>query len=278
MGRSPPRTRAYSYGAGPLLMLKGYFDASGKGAKDVFVLAGCISTDDEWKDFSAAWQIELDGGPDRKRQPIRKFRLVNVSSEKRCAIFDKILRDHILARVAVVVDVASLMAVMQNSWWSKYIDWDLEPADTAYWYGFRVLNEVFHIERQRRPELKDLRGPIEFIFDKENRSDNAALVKAWGHLYSTASKEKRETVLGKRPSFATDDLVLPLQGADLVAGIARRLAASGKQVKGLPTPWRIKQEKPIYTITLEHWAKEIRLNLDRVMSNQFLRQIRRWPT
>ncbi|MEW6691135.1 MAG: hypothetical protein AB1452_18825, partial [Pseudomonadota bacterium] len=123
-------------------MLKGYFDASGKGAKDIFILAGCISTAERWEAFADEWQTELDGGKDaKKRQPIKVFRLANMNVKsattlRRCAIFDKILREHIVARLAVLVDVAALTKLMQNSWWTPFLAKDLEPNDTAYWYGF----------------------------------------------------------------------------------------------------------------------------------------------
>lgn len=257
-------------------MLKGYFDASGKGARDIFVLAGCISTAQRWASFTEHWQAELNGGTDeKKRQPMKLFKLAKVRNLGRCAIFHKILLDHIIAQIAVVVDAAALMKVMRNSWWTPFLDRKIEPADSAYWFGFRVLNEVFHIERKKREELKPLSGPIDLTFDQENESDKMALVRGWQHLHETSAPEKRE-IIGKMPNFARDDLVLPLQGADLVAGIARRLAAHGQSIRGLPVPWeKIASEAraPVLTITMQYKESDIRRNLDRVVMAQVKKQL-----
>lgn len=258
-------------------MLKGYFDASGKGAKDIFVLAGYISTADRWAQFSDAWDVELKGGNDKKRrQPIKVFKLRNMNLDStnqlnRCAILNRIIHEHAIARVACVVDVAALDRILKNSWWTPFIDKDREPPDSAYWYGFRLVNEVFHFLRRDHPEL-GLTGPIDFIFDQENESDKAGLVSAWEFFYKTCSPEKRE-IVGNIPSFARDDIVLPLQAADLLAGLSRRIAASGQSIKGLRTPWSSECRNPIQTVTLEHHEADIRRNLDRVMGNQFVRQV-----
>ncbi|MEW6690501.1 MAG: hypothetical protein AB1452_15605, partial [Pseudomonadota bacterium] len=113
----------------------------------------------------------------------------------------------------------------------------------------------------------------DLIFDQENESDKASLVRAWEYLYRTSPAEKRD-ILGNMPSFACDHLVLPLQGADLVAGIARKLAVQGQRIARLPTPWQIKASKPILTITFEHYEGDIKRNLDRVMLSQFAQQLR----
>lgn len=257
-------------------MLNGYFDASGKGAKDIFVLAGYISTAERWEKFAEDWDAELKGGREKKRQPIKVFKLrkMDLTSSgqlKRCAIFNNIAHEHAIARLAIVVDVAAVKRMMESSWW-RYIDKSIEPTDTAYWYGFRLATETFHIERKKHPELNQLSGPLNFTFDQENESDNSVLVRAWEYLYATSSPEKRE-LLGNMPHFAKDDLVMPLQAADLLAGLTRKIAASGQSIKKLPTPWSDEGRKPILTISMEHYENDIKRNLDRVMGAQFIKQV-----
>lgn len=255
-----------------LLMLKGYFDASGKGAKDVFVLGGYISTPERWLKFTDDWDAALSGDG-KFFQPMKAFKLRNMDMTStrqlaRCAIFHKIANEHAMVCFRVFVDAEAAVRVYKNSWWSGFLDKNLEPNDIVYWFGFRALNEAFRVMKKDHPEI-DLDEEIDFIFDQENERDKASLVAAWKYLYKTSSPEKRK-LFGNMPNFGNDELIKPLQAADLAAGLARKNALAGKGIKNIEPPWGNDGRKKILTITMEYFEEDIRRNLNRTINSQLV--------
>lgn len=238
------------------------YDESG-----LFVMAGCISTPEAWAQFSEEWGKMLPrwGLLDNHgkyhfhfREMTTPERINNIS-----VFFDTVYR-YTIGFLSLKFNKNDLKrARARISVPGMGIDWAY--AEDPYFFAFRALMGMF---QQNRGEMQDYFSDeeVDFIFD--NHSDKGILISSWDEYIHNVPAELKK-YYGATPRFEDDKEFLPLQGADLIAGLIRRGYKEGKtadQIAELNDPV-IKRtiRKETIRITLELDEDHIATNLKQML-------------
>lgn len=202
-----------------LCMLQCAVDDSGsdnQGDSRVFVLAGYISDEDRWKDFSKEWSTALNHG----YRSLEYFKMVEAHSQKNQ--FDgwpDSERDAKLIELNEIIQKYVLFDVRAILQWKDHEDVQRQYPQYPV-SKYEILFNCLMI--QAILGVKNLRvdDVIDFYFDDQNKIGDAAL-KEYRRQQLTFPQSLVRYVAGP-PSFKDEKKVLPLQAADLLAWQVRR--------------------------------------------------------
>jgi hypothetical protein len=198
-------------------MYVAHVDESGTGQE--FVVFGClVGTPAQWLQFSTDWQAALDKPPSIKHFSYHEASVLeeefgNFSGPER----DQRLRElwGILNKYATRGD----LAVVHNSTYRSIFDGTLgKTHDNPLHFGYMntLLMSTKEIAESEAP------GPIDFIFDDMDDTQYLEIIQAFRQLKTTHDIPLGvRACLGEDPIRRNDKKLLPLQAADLWAGIMR---------------------------------------------------------
>lgn len=225
-----------------LAMFQAYVDESEKDG--LFVMAGYISTAERWAAFSDEWQRLLDYQSDHYRR-LDAFHFKEMRSERdreRFPWFYRVAADHAYAAIALLLDAKALERVFHE------FDWPPEAGGLELSRNPYVL--AFHAVLTGIPRIQGEIGistPIDFFFD--DSSHKSKCLYGWDVIKEVAPKEILP-LMGQPPAFRDDSVVLPLQAADLWAGMNRewgnKVLATGEV--GGSYPWAQERMPPVISI------------------------------
>lgn len=189
-----------------LCVLQAYSDDSGShtGDKRLF-LAGYIHRADDWRAFSDDWKAALDEAPTLKSlHMVESFRGWSTHA-----------REEKLERLAAVIAKYKPISIECSISTKDFRD-SLRahvPYDLRHAYGY-----CFHVLVVKSAELVGhygLEGPLDFIFDEQGSVGLNSIL--WYPIMKQLASPAVKKILGGTPVFKSDEDVLPLQAADMLA-------------------------------------------------------------
>lgn len=220
-----------------IVVCQAYIDASGMGGIDRdphLILAGFLSTSEDWAKFSDTWKTELDTKP-----RIDCFKFSRFYKSKHKDINDKISN---LIEIIKSFPLVRVCSYIDKEEFNQYniIEPPKKRIDHPYWLCFHHL-----IVETVRDQIKhDLKTPIDFIFDEEGALGYDCL--SWYNYFKNYTFPKWVLpYLGSPPIFRNDKTFLPLQAADLYAGLLRLHFYQNKTIDWpMPKELKLLQEMP----------------------------------
>ncbi len=228
----------------------------------LFVMCGFIATAENWAAFSGEWQRHLDMQSPAYRK-LDSFHLNEMTSERdreRIQWFYRVIEEKAHAAISFVLDMQALDSVFAEFPWPRGYK-NLEDLKAPY-------SIAFHQILCGLPQAAGRAGinrPIDFFFDET--SNKMKCLEGW-EIMRRSPPPAILPLLGETPAFRNDKTVLPLQAADLLAGLTRRwgeqIFAAEKSDGPLPgnvVPWEIRRSYPV--ISNYYGAAQIRVRFKR---------------
>src|ERR1700733_9354893 len=174
---------------------------------------------------------------------------------ERVPAFHRIIAQNRLLGVSVKIDLLELKDARSRLFTpGGATDWGLYNND--YIVAFRCLMDAIHEHREKFAPLISDGDVIDFIFDEQ--TERKFILSFWDE-YAEARSAKAKSLLGASPRFENDKICLPLQAADLWAGITRIWYEAGKpkvMQLGTSTVWSINYLS-LYSMTIEYDEKSL---------------------
>lgn len=234
---------------------KGFFDGSGTGSPDFYIMAGYVAPAESWATFSIEWQELLD-----MRPHLEAFKMSDMAQSEerleRASWFYRLIERHVSAAVSCVIPVQPMLRAFESIEWPNYIS-PLDGLKNPYFFGIKGLTS-FLIRNQKALGIDE---PIDFIFDTEAIS--AHVQGGWDYLKLQYNAEER-ALLGDPPSYRNDIKTMPLQAADLYAWWVRKWALEGDSesgVRDLKFPWKV-DRMMIPRFNVEYTEDEFRVDYE----------------
>jgi hypothetical protein len=211
-----------------IVALQAYMDASGMGSikKDPhLVIAGFVSISGLWADFSDAWKAELDNPPSiayfkcneafyPRYGQFKGWKQQDIDNKITALI--KVIRSYkLIGRVCSYIDKHEFNSLIIKELPKRRID-------NPYFLCFQHV--IFNIiSRQSK-----YKRPIDFIFDEEEKLGDDCVM--WFNYFKNYIAPKRVLPCYGSIIFGDDKRIMPLQAADLYAGLFRRHLFENKVV------------------------------------------------
>ena len=197
-----------------IVVIQAYVDESGgKGQSSVFVFSALVATANDWANFSDQWRSILDEPPkvdyfkfyeaSRRKEQFKRF-----SVRQRDDKIKKLLAPIRGAiEVFCVADMAGFAETLE-----KYNE---RPLKDPYFQQFHILIMAISLT------LLDMgiKERFEIFFDEHRIFGPKA--KAWYPIVRDICDEDIRSLMPVEPHFETDKEFLPLQAADMLAGLRR---------------------------------------------------------
>ncbi len=186
-----------------LCMMQAYIDDSTE-SRAVLVLAGYIASDPQWLAFAEKWQNALH---EERLKVFKMNKLKQPHHYPRVERFYRIIESTVSGGFYIAVPISALSTVCA--------EFNIAPRyRSPYYMAWILLISVF---RKLYTETK-WNPPLDLIFD--NQKEEKFILKAW-HILK--DKQKGDIApLKNTPAFRSDEDVLPLQAADLLAWWVRK--------------------------------------------------------
>ena len=199
------------------MTLQAYIDdsSSDEGEHRLF-LAGYVNTADRWMDFSKAWEEAL------KEYPAIEYFKMSEAQSMRGQFYGwaENNRDAKVQRLAGIVKAHAGWTI-QSSVSKKECTRLLDPTVP---YGLaRPYYHCFYgliIQIAKFLQAMDVQIPVDFIFDEQGEVGREA-AEFYDYVKNQQIPELK-ALLGCRPVFKDEKVVMPLQAADMLAWIIRR--------------------------------------------------------
>lgn len=213
------------------MALQGFADDSGRGKGtgqgNVFVLAGFVSTADDWKHFSDELESLCDRDPKTPDFHMAEaYRIKGKYKWKDEAQRDAKIRD--LVTVVLKHSRYRVDTVVARPNYEMLVRGKLpQQIDDPYFICFyNVILSACHLLNKIGIE-----GTVDWIFDEQGPIGIEAV--RWYYWVRENAPAEVRMRLGSTPVFRDDNLVLPLKAADMFAWQIRRHLAE-EQPKGIP--------------------------------------------
>jgi Protein of unknown function (DUF3800) len=194
------------------VFLQGYVDDSGSDPKDGhFVLAGYVLPADHWARFADAWDAQL------KRDP--SVYCFKMSDAEYGDGYFKGMREEF--RKLKVNELSDVIPPFEPMGLACSVDWDMwkrivEPHVPAelknpYMALFYGVIQLVHLAQVH------LGGKYLVEFDFDEQAEIGMGAAGWYPALKAAVPEPYKSMMGATPRFLNDEMVLPLQAADMLA-------------------------------------------------------------
>jgi hypothetical protein len=237
----------------------------------IFMLAGLVSTYDAWADLADAWKAKLDEPPG-----LGYFKLSQALSLKDQFSQEKgwtpELRDERLcelARIAKSHALCGISCYMPEGLYNDFVKSfarHKELKDPYFLCFYQIVDAI--------TSARDLFPPtdgLDYIFDEQQDIGKRA-VHWWDRLKAVASWRDTEH-LGSTPVHRDDKCFLPLQAADLYAGLRRHRIEAGDDISNMgPTARMALEEFRGLQAWDRTWTKD---DLMEITSSLVLQNVRR---
>lgn len=225
-----------------IMVLQAAVDDSGSEPQaHFFVLGGFIAPSNSWCDFADAWETALHAPP-----RIDYFKLNEAFGKKKqfdgwdeITIANKIesLVDVILAHVQTRIH-----AVIRHDEFERYFQSIPAPKrHAAIENPYVLLGMQLILAVAVWAPVRNISSPVDFIFDEQGKYSDA--LQQWYPIFKRQAQLGARTdianYLGHPPKFEKDTDFMPLQAADLYAGLVRRHCMNNKILEApMPIPLR----------------------------------------
>jgi hypothetical protein len=212
-------------------MLEAFVDESEHDG--LFVMAGYVASDEDWKSFSREWQALLDLD-DHQNKPMLRLKMSTMARSRayrRAELFYRVIERHVSAAFSISIPRNDLNAAAAEFNWPKWVV-DQDRMTNPYYFAFRCVQEgLAHVLR-----CFNLKGPVQFTFD--SHTSGPRCLEHWELLKASTTPEIA-TTFAALPLFRKEEEQLPLQASDLYAFWVRRWKQSGDPdaMKQLAFPW-----------------------------------------
>ena len=193
-----------------------FLDESGLGQTDFFIFAGFLGTVRMWERFTRAWQPLLNEPPKLSAKGFKNH-LRRKRNSKRLLDFVRILADSGVHRVSSIIPrVAFERAIFDElpKWQGRLEPEVIQLLQNEYYFGFWHI--LMHVLLPMSWVNKNLR--LEVIYDL-NIQEEVKLKTGYRGLIENVPEAN---LLADEPHGESDDELMPLQAADLVAWHVRR--------------------------------------------------------
>jgi hypothetical protein len=192
-----------------------YVDETGTDDPPIYGMAGYLARAEQWAAFNDEWQAVLDEPPTIKAFHMKEARYLGYDTK--LPKLTAIIKKHVIAAFAVGVLHQDFEDVVKGKVSRIY--------DTPYamLYG-SVITYVSHYMRQHYPDEK-----VDFIFDEKGKESDR-LQESHNKIVELAPQLIKKNI-ENRPIHISDDLVPPLQAADVLCWVYRRIAHLAVQNK-----------------------------------------------
>lgn len=227
-------------------MLQAFIDDSGSVERPDkrLVLAGYIQTAEAWDSFSKEWAAVLAADPPLKALHMTGFH--GFSKEAKDTKIDALVA--VLSRYRPISVECSISTRDYKELLSSTGPYDLRHPYCVCFIG--MLHAV-----ARAIDEEGLKGPVELIFDQQgNVGTNAAI---WYPPLKQSNPLLAKT-LGGPPLFRSDEEVLPLQAADMLAWHVRKVSEPAFEARHLVVADAIRfrhRHMEIPRNAIESWAQ-----------------------
>jgi hypothetical protein len=222
------------------MALQGYFDDSAsKVGKRPFVLAGFVSSVEQWGAFSSAWKEKL------KQEPRLAYFKMSEAMAFRGQFsrgWTPALRDQRIFELAEIILAFAQVSVQSAIWASDFDDviMGIHPAvDKPY---FLCLYQLIFSIYTYQIEHSDVE--CEIIFDTQSDLAPRAF-QEWKKAQEVAPTPERRELMNSMPVFRDDKTVLPLQAADMYAWLIRHNYEQGESNIVCKAAMKVLNELPV---------------------------------
>jgi hypothetical protein len=207
------------------LVLQAYIDDS-EGTDGSYVLAGHIASVEQWATFSREWGRLLPWAK-LGRNNVRRYKfnemMGNPQDRERSAAFYRVIEDNVLLSISYCLNRHDIRRARNRIYSPNgLISW--EGLGNDYLVAFRGLLDSFNANRHQLGAAL-LTEPVDFIFDEQR--EKGMIFALWDDYMQKRSPEDR-ALYGTTPRFESDEKFLPLQAADLWAGMNRAWRQQGE--------------------------------------------------
>lgn len=203
-----------------LIMFKAYFDDSTSDEQDkILVLAGCVQSYKVWSDFSLRWEAALAETPSIRHFHMREARAL----EGEFLGWKRKDRDNKISLLANIVE--SYRPWVMVVWLSRneheeilkpIAPFLLRQPYVSLFYAAIMQLARWHLDM-------GIALPVEYIFDDQGEIGRDAAL--WYQHIKSWQPAEIAALMGGSPKFENDEMVLPLQAADMLAWHVRRRKA-----------------------------------------------------
>lgn len=192
-----------------IVVFEGYVDDSGSSPdRNIFVLAGYISTANQWSSFSNEWELICDQEP---KSP--DFKMTKAFGPQYKWTPEQ--RDKRIADLASLVSQKAEYRIDAKVAWTDYNqivrDKLIPEIDSPYYILF------YHVilTTARFMNLAGIEGTIDWVFDEQGKIGKK--VRNWYCAIRNLAPPEYQSRLGAEPIFKHDTTILPLKAADMLA-------------------------------------------------------------
>ncbi len=197
------------------MVLEGYIDDSGIGEGKAAVLAGFLSTAEQWKLFSDSLESLCEQEPktpDFKMVKATDFRTyypaTRQSLDKRIQDVATLIQKHATYRVDAVVDREAYEFFVKGR-----VPKEIDSPYFILFYNI-ILSTAKFMDKAK------LEGTADFVFDEQGKVGTRT--RDWYYFIKERVSLEIRRRLGGEPTFKHDTELLPLKAADLLAWQIRR--------------------------------------------------------
>jgi hypothetical protein len=206
------------------MVLQAFMDESYD--KHTFVMAGYISSAENWAAFTKDWTELLPTRGLRDKRGQYRFKMSEIRQmpdyEERTSAFARIINDYILGSLAIRLSISDLKSAMGRLF-VPGVEIDFYKFADPYFIAFWTLIGRFH---QARPEMESAyqNERIDFFFDMH--SHKKRIINMW-QSFCDGSTDEQKKYYGSFPKFEDDNQFVALQAADLWCWWIRKWHTSG---------------------------------------------------
>lgn len=205
-------------------MLQGYADDSGSdGSRAPYVLGGYIMEAEKWAAFSDDWDAEL------RREPVIKYFKMAEAHNGSGQFFGvpiefRKYKARNLVEIIHKHDPTGLFSILNWEQFRKILmpHTPAGPVTNPYSLLYYVLFDAIIVYERQKGILPEV---VQFDFDEQGEAGEfARMIYPSLKSYFQSTNPEIYKMLGRTPDQLDDELVLPLQAADMLAGTIRRSA------------------------------------------------------
>jgi hypothetical protein len=198
----------------------------------VLILGGLLATAEQWEKFSDEWQWRLDCAPWSRFKMSEVWNRGGDISLEKAKWHYFTLKKYVPAAIAMVVPIAVLQQAVAG--YQATVSYEVSAfLKNPYVWGVKALIEAM-LQNQHRWGLSE---PIDLVFDSRSEEDQ---IRTGWRMYEVFPPNVDRSLVGRKPIFADDEKVLPLQAADMWVWWCRKKwleSNSFVQSAGFPIPW-----------------------------------------
>ncbi|MGV3581082.1 MAG: DUF3800 domain-containing protein [Methylophilus sp.] len=206
------------------MTLQAYIDDSYDDDSGVYVLAGFIASENDWRNFTTEWERMLPKwgviNPKTNQYTFKYTLMNNNERAEKIPVFLSTVEKYVLGYITAKINIHDLKKA-QNRIVVPDVTLDWKEID-SFFFTFRMLIDRFHLERSKMFEVFSNKR-IDFYFDEQSQKKRVETM--WGNYLANRPPETK-SYYGQMPKFVNDEKCLPVQAADLLAGWAREMYLS----------------------------------------------------